>query len=442
MPDMKDIKEYWADNKIDKVIAADSGLNKAIESAKYFQDNGFLPSLIVGDGDSMSGNEKIPNGCVVEKCNRAKDLSDSEIALLRASEEKKRLNANGENVLITLAGGDGGRLDHLLAIYDTFSMPYHADVWLLKEQKAVYVGEGCTARIKGLEKGEIVSVLRLMGDRKGGSFETKGLKWSADVFRKEGIPSLSNWVSSSKECAEVKVCEKAALVITSHKARIEIIREEEKQEREEEKDAGGEKEALEKRLSFTAEIDKMTGVFRRTLLIDKSRRENDAEHSWHIAVMATVFSRYLEGKYKENVNEEHAAVLCLFHDLVEIYAGDTFAYDREGYKTKEIREREGAKRLFSILPFTDSVKGKELWEEFEKMESNDSVLANCMDRLQPFLHNTLTEGFTWVENKVYEKDVIERMSIIKDAMPVVWKWVEEKIQEEIRKGHIIKDARA
>lgn len=122
---------------------------------------------------------------------------------------------------------------------------------------------------------------------------------------------------------------------------------------------------LDAQLKFTAEIDKMTSVLRRTLLIDRSRRENDAEHSWHISVMALIFAEYAT----EKVNVLHAVEMMLVHDLVEIYAGDTFAYDVKGYENKAQRENEAADRLFSILPEEQGKYIRQLWLEFDAVQS-------------------------------------------------------------------------
>ena len=149
---------------------------------------------------------------------------------------------------------------------------------------------------------------------------------------------------------------------------------------------------LDQQLKFTAEIDKMTGVLRRTMLVDGSRRENDAEHSWHIAVMALYFKEYCVAP----VNVERAVKMCLVHDLIEIYAGDTFAYDPVGNKDKAQREAAAADKLFAQLPDEQGSELRALWEEFDAMQTNDAKYAACMDRLQPFLHNTLTKGHTWI----------------------------------------------
>lgn len=190
-------------------------------------------------------------------------------------------------------------------------------------------------------------------------------------------------------------------------------------------------ERLDKQLKFTAEIDKMTSVLRRTMLLDKSRRENDAEHSWHIAVMALLFEEYAS----EPVDIGHAIKMCVVHDLIEIYAGDTFAYDVEGNKSKAEREEKAADRLFALLPEEQGAYIRALWEEFDRMETADSKYAACLDRIQPFFHNTLTEGHTWVESGTTDRAAVEkRMSIVKKFMPSVYPWVEKNIDNAVEKG--------
>lgn len=187
---------------------------------------------------------------------------------------------------------------------------------------------------------------------------------------------------------------------------------------------------LDMQLKFSAEIDKMTGIIRRTSLIDKSRRENDAEHSWHIAAMAMLFEEYA----KEPVNVPRAVEMCVVHDLIEIYAGDTFAYDVKANEDKADREKEAADKLFSQLPKEQGKMIRNLWEEFDAMETPDAKYAACMDRLQPFMHNSLTEGFTWVESGTNRKVVEKRMAVIKDFMPEVYKWIDANIDRAIAMG--------
>lgn len=188
---------------------------------------------------------------------------------------------------------------------------------------------------------------------------------------------------------------------------------------------------LDKQLTFTAEIDKMTSILRRTMLIDNSRRENDAEHSWHIAVMAMLFEEYATAP----VDIGKVVRMCVVHDLIEIYAGDTFAYDVEGNKSKAEREEKAADRLFALLPEEQGAYIRALWEEFDGMETSDSKYAACLDRIQPFFHNTLTEGHTWVESGTTDRAAVEkRMSIVKEFMPKVYPWVEKNIENAIAKG--------
>ncbi len=189
-------------------------------------------------------------------------------------------------------------------------------------------------------------------------------------------------------------------------------------------------ERLNSQLLFSAEIDRMTAVLRQTLLVDKSRRENDAEHSWHIAAMAMLFSEYAV----EPVNVPRAVEMCVVHDLVEIEADDTFAYDAIGNLDKQEREKKAADVLFAKLPEEQGAWIRSLWEEFDAMETPDAKYAACMDRLQPFLHNILTEGHTWGRGKVSRQAVIKRTAVIREFLPEVYGWMEENIEEAVKKG--------
>ncbi|MEG2234338.1 MAG: HD domain-containing protein, partial [Oscillospiraceae bacterium] len=146
---------------------------------------------------------------------------------------------------------------------------------------------------------------------------------------------------------------------------------------------------FEKQLRFIVEIDKMKNIFRKTLIIDGTRRENDAEHSWHIAVMAILLSEYCKDK---SVDIMRAVKMALVHDLIEIYAGDTFAYDEAGNSTKEERERDAADRLYALLPQEQGAELRALWEEFDAEITPDARYAAAMDHLQPFIHNYMTDG--------------------------------------------------
>ena len=186
-------------------------------------------------------------------------------------------------------------------------------------------------------------------------------------------------------------------------------------------------ERFDKQMHFIAEIDKMTSILRQTILLDKSRRENDAEHSWHTAVMAQLLSEY----NIEKADPARAACMLTIHDLIEIYAGDTFAYDTDGNQTKAQREQNSADKLFSILPQDQTKTLRALWEEFDSRATPDSRFASCMDVLQPFFHNTLTQGHTWVQHRVHKSAVLKRMDIIRTQMPKLWPWVLANIQRGI-----------
>lgn len=192
----------------------------------------------------------------------------------------------------------------------------------------------------------------------------------------------------------------------------------------------GADEKINQLLRFTAEVDKMTGISRRTMLLNKSRRENDAEHSWHIAVMAMLFKDYAP----EGCDVARAVQMCIVHDLVEIYAGDTFAYDVSANLGKEEREKAGADRLFGELPQHLGKQFRLLWEEFDKMETPDAKYAAAMDRLQPFLHNTLTDGQTWKEGKPSVDMVEKRLGPALELIPEIKGWYDANIERAKKEG--------
>ncbi len=188
---------------------------------------------------------------------------------------------------------------------------------------------------------------------------------------------------------------------------------------------------LKKQLDFLVEIDKMKSVFRRTVILDGTkRRENDAEHSWHFALYAMLLSEYSA----EKVDVDKTVKIALVHDLVEIYAGDTFAYDEKGKLDKEIREKESADRLFGMLDGEQGNEIRALWEEFEAKETAEAKYANVCDRLAPLIHNYLTEGHTWKEGNVSSAQVLERMDVIRTAAPELWKVVEGIVETSVEQG--------
>ncbi|WP_054956434.1 HD domain-containing protein [Paenibacillus dakarensis] len=189
-----------------------------------------------------------------------------------------------------------------------------------------------------------------------------------------------------------------------------------------------------RQLEFIREVDKLKSIVRRSYLTDGSRRENDAEHTWHIALMAAVL--------EEHAGEERPDLLrvlrmLLIHDLVEIDAGDTFAYDVKGYLDKFDREQIAAKRIFQILPEDQGRGMMELWLEFEEESSNEAKFAAAMDRLQPILHNYATEGKSWREHNVTSTQVLSRIDSLSSSVPAIAEWAKELIGDAVKKGYLL-----
>jgi putative hydrolase of HD superfamily len=191
-------------------------------------------------------------------------------------------------------------------------------------------------------------------------------------------------------------------------------------------------ERLHQQIGFILEIDKLKGIVRRTLLIDQSRRENDAEHSWHLAMMALVLAEYAE----PGVDIGRVIRMLLLHDLVEIDAGDAFFYDAAAEADKEARERQAAERLFGLLPDGQGGDFRALWEEFEARETADARFARALDRVQPMLHNFHTEGGTWREYGVTLDQVRSRRALIADASTPLWDYVDGLLVEAVRRGFL------
>ncbi len=195
------------------------------------------------------------------------------------------------------------------------------------------------------------------------------------------------------------------------------------------------KERFTQQLQFLIEVDKMKNVLRQTLLVDASRRENDAEHSWHFALMAMVLFEYADGA---NISLERVLKMALVHDLIEIYAGDTFAYDDKGNESKQEREAQAAEKLFSMLPNEQGQEIKDLWLEFDAMQTPDATYAAAIDRLQPFVNNYMTQGHTWKLGNVTSDKVYKRMDMVRVAAPELWPFVTDVIQDSIAKGYLEK----
>jgi putative hydrolases of HD superfamily len=169
-------------------------------------------------------------------------------------------------------------------------------------------------------------------------------------------------------------------------------------------------------LAFLVEADKLKNVLRRTTLTDNSRHENTAEHSWHLALSAMVLEEYSSAP----VNMAKVLRMLIVHDVVEIDAGDTFAYDVAGNATKEERERRAADRIFGLLPSDLATDLRSLWEEFEAAATQEACFANAVDRIQPFLQNRETDGGTWSTHGLSRAQVLARMDPVRTALPLLW----------------------
>lgn len=191
---------------------------------------------------------------------------------------------------------------------------------------------------------------------------------------------------------------------------------------------------IKKDIEFIVELDRMKSILRQTSLIGEDKREDDAQHSWHIAVMTMVLSDYSNKEFDVN----RAIKMLLIHDLVELYAGDTFCYDAKGNEDKSERELAAADRVFGML---DKSKGsflRELWDEFEEMETPEAKFAASMDRLQPMLNNYYNGGGTWRKFGVAQQDILKRIGPLKETSDQLWQFVENMIEDAYQKGLISK----
>jgi putative hydrolase of HD superfamily len=197
------------------------------------------------------------------------------------------------------------------------------------------------------------------------------------------------------------------------------------------KTAGG-TDRLGAQIQFILEIDKLKSVLRRTWILDRSRRENSAEHSWHLAVMAVLLAEY----GPPGLDLGRVLKMVLVHDLVEIDAGDTFCYDQTAVLDQNERERRAADRLFALLPQDLAAELRGLWEEFDARASPDARFAAALDRLQPVLHNYTTGGGTWREHSVTRDQVVARNQPMGDGAPDLWEYAKSLIDDAVARGLI------
>lgn len=196
------------------------------------------------------------------------------------------------------------------------------------------------------------------------------------------------------------------------------------------------KERLDKQFAFARELDKEKLIGRQTYLANGERKENDAEHAWHMAIMALILSEYAN----EEIDVLRTISMILIHDVVEIDAGDTYAYDENGKKSQREREVKAAERLFGMLPKDQAVKYRNLWEEFEAQETKEAKFARTMDNIQPVVLNDASDGKSWVEHGVHLSQILNRNKNTAKGSEIIWNYAKENfIDENVRKGNIIND---
>lgn len=191
-------------------------------------------------------------------------------------------------------------------------------------------------------------------------------------------------------------------------------------------------ERLKKQMDFLLEVDKLKFINRQTYLSDGTRRENDAEHSWHLALMAVLLSEHAD----EEVDLLKVITMVLIHDLVEIDAGDTYAYDEAGKQTQRIREEKAADRIFAMLPKGQGKKFRALWEEFDAYETPEAKFAHVCDNVQPLMLNHATGGKSWRERGIRRSQVEKRNSRVGESSRTMKAYVEDILDKNVEKGNL------
>ncbi len=191
-------------------------------------------------------------------------------------------------------------------------------------------------------------------------------------------------------------------------------------------------ERLKKQIEFIVEIDKLKNIYRQTYVLHEDRKENDSEHSWHTALMAFILAEYSNNE----IDVLKTMKMMLIHDIVEIDAGDTYCYDKEGYKDKAEREEKAAERLFGMLPDDQRDEMYSLWREFEEMNTPESKFAAVLDRIQPLTLNYRKNGISWQEHNVKKDMVLERNKHVADGSEEIWQYVLELLDDAHKKGMI------
>ncbi len=190
-----------------------------------------------------------------------------------------------------------------------------------------------------------------------------------------------------------------------------------------------------KQVAFIKEIDKLKYIQRKTRLFNSDRHENDAEHSWHLAMMALVLAEHAN----KPIDLLKVVKMVLIHDIVEIDAGDTFIYDTNKNHTNTDEELIAAKRIFGLLPPEQSEELIAVWQEFEEGATDEAKFARSMDRFEPLLQNTSNNGGTWIEFNVPYQKVYDKKKAIENGSAVIWNYAEDLINESVEKGFLKRD---
>ena len=191
-------------------------------------------------------------------------------------------------------------------------------------------------------------------------------------------------------------------------------------------------ERLQKQLDFILEIDKEKNIFRQTHLSGHGRNENDAEHAWHMAIMAYLLQEYSN----EKIDVARVMLMCMIHDVVEIDAGDTYAYDAEGLKTQKAREEAAKERLYSMLPEDQKADLVTIFDEFEERKTPEAKFARALDNLQPLILNNSNDGGDWKNHDVTAKQVYGRQSRTREGSEKLFEVTDRILKENIAKGNL------
>ena len=192
-------------------------------------------------------------------------------------------------------------------------------------------------------------------------------------------------------------------------------------------------ERLKRQLDFALRIDEEKNIFRQTHLSNHGRNENDAEHSWHMALMAYLLREYSN----EAIDISKVMLMCLLHDIVEIEAGDTYAYDEEGLKTQKAREAQAKENIFGLLPEDQRDEFISIFDEFEAGETAESRFARSMDNLQPLILNNSNGGSDWREHAVTAAQVYGRQSRTKLGSEKLYELTDQILKDHVRKGNLL-----